>query len=117
VRHSITGTDRTYFVLFYKPNRIFGPCLTVINRILNQGDQAHESRRRLLAVDSRACRIRLSTFAGDQTSHLLHRLRNGETPQRHLPKVVVLHICANDVAAASGAHNASYYSPAAIVGR
>lgn len=40
-------------------------------------------------------------IGGDQTAHLLWRLRNGEAPQKNKPKVVVLLIGTNDLGAAA----------------
>lgn len=42
-------------------------------------------------------------IGGDQTAHLLWRLRNGEVPVKRQPKVVVMLIGTNDLGAAVGA--------------
>ena len=42
--------------------------------------------------------------ADDQTGHLLWRLRNGELPQQHEPRVIVLLAGTTDVKLAHGAH-------------
>lgn len=42
-------------------------------------------------------KVRRRGNAGDWIGHLMWRLRNGELPRTHHPKVVVIHIGTNDL--------------------
>ena len=59
------------------------------------------------SISAAACilisKLRALCCADDQTGHLLWRLKNGELPRRHAPRVIVLHAGTTDVKLAHAA--------------
>ncbi|GAB4817138.1 hypothetical protein N2152v2_004184 [Parachlorella kessleri] len=97
VEEADAGQARGFELLFY------GDSILEAYRGTSRGEPCNESCEGVPEIfrDYFGSKYRAGVLAigGDQTAHLLWRMRHGEVPEKHAPKVVVIHIGTNDLGA------------------